>query len=116
MQRLERHVQKLANAAQISFAKRALFHNQNQMLTKMNNEAKVCRSTKSIILKKTKMMSFKDIEIAQATRAAKEVIKGKSKCGRKHKNTTLEANEPEPKVTRIIETPMPWRAPMARMI
>ena len=41
IQRLERHVQKLANAAQISFAERALFYDQNQMLTKINNEAKV---------------------------------------------------------------------------
>ncbi len=41
IQRLERHVQKLANAAQISFAERALLYNQNQMLTTMNNEAKV---------------------------------------------------------------------------
>src|SRR5438045_1897832 len=42
IQHLERHVQKLANATQISFAERALLHDQNQMLTRMNNEAKVC--------------------------------------------------------------------------
>jgi hypothetical protein len=41
IQRLQRHVQKLANAAQISFAECALLHNQNQFLTRMNNEAKV---------------------------------------------------------------------------
>jgi hypothetical protein len=34
-------VQPLPNAAKISFAERALLHNQNQMLTRMNNEAKV---------------------------------------------------------------------------
>jgi hypothetical protein len=38
-------VQKLADAAQISFAERALY-DQNQFLTEMNNEAKVRRSTK----------------------------------------------------------------------
>ena len=47
--RLERHVQKLANAAQTSFAKSALLHDQNQMLIRMNNEAKVRRSTRSIV-------------------------------------------------------------------
>ncbi len=41
IQRLERHIQKLANAAQISFAERALLHDQNQILTRINNEAKV---------------------------------------------------------------------------
>jgi hypothetical protein len=50
--RLERHIQKLANAAQASFAERALLdaerallRDQNQMLMRMNNEAKVRRST-----------------------------------------------------------------------
>ena len=41
IQRLERHVQKLANAAQISFTKRDLLHDRSQMLIRMNNEAKV---------------------------------------------------------------------------
>jgi len=77
IQRLQRHVQKLANAAQISFAERALLHDQNQFLTRINNEAKVRRSTKSVVLGKAKVMSFEDIEVARATRAAKEVIKGK---------------------------------------
>jgi hypothetical protein len=34
-------VQPLPNAAKISFAEPALLHDQNQMLTRMNNEAKV---------------------------------------------------------------------------
>jgi hypothetical protein len=95
IQRLERHVQKLANAAQASFAKRALLHDQNQMLISMNSEAKVRRSTRSIVLGKAKVMSFEDIEVARAARAAKEVIKGKGKRGRKRKSSTLEADEPE---------------------
>jgi hypothetical protein len=41
IQCLERHVQKLAYAAQISFAKHTLLYDQNQMLTRMNNKAKV---------------------------------------------------------------------------
>jgi hypothetical protein len=96
IQRLERHVQKLVDAAQISFAERALLHDQKQMLTRMNNEAKVRRSTKSLVLGQAKVMSFEDIEVARAARAAKEVIKGKGKRGRKRKSAALEADEPEP--------------------
>jgi septum formation inhibitor MinC len=146
IQRLERHVQKLANAAQISFAKRALFYDQNQMLTRINNEAKVRQSTRSIVLGKAKVMSFEDIEVARTARATKEVIKGKGKRGRKRKSaaieadepetepepevaraakgkrgrkrksTAQEADEPEPEVALIIDAPVPWRAPVARMI
>ena len=152
IQRLERHVQKLANAAQISFAERDLLHDRNQMLIRMNNEAKVRRSTRSVVLGKAKVMSFEDIEVARAARAAKEVIKGKGKRGRKRKSAALEeeepetepepevayaakevingrgkrgrkrksaaqeAEEPEPEVARMIDAPVPWRAPVARMI
>jgi hypothetical protein len=101
-QRLERHVQKLAYAAQVSFAERAflraeraLLNNRNQMLTRMNNKAKVRRSTRSVVLGKAKVISFEDIEVARAARAAKHVIKGKGKRGRKRKSAALEAEEPE---------------------
>jgi hypothetical protein len=102
VQRRERYIQKLANAAQASFAERAildaeraLLHDQNQTLISMNNEAKVRRSTRSIVLGKAKVMSFEDIEVARAARAAKEVNKGKGKRGRKRKSTALEEDEPE---------------------
>jgi hypothetical protein len=53
-------------------------------------------------------------------RAAKEVIKGRGKCGRKRKSAAPEADEPEPEpepeVARVIEAPKPWKAPVARMI
>lgn len=54
----------------------------------MNNEVKVRRSIKSLILnkKKGKMMSYEDIEEARATRAAKEIAKGKGKRVRKAKD------------------------------
>ena len=116
IQRLQGHVQKLANAAQISFAERTLLHDQNQMLTRMNNEAKVRQSTRSVVLGKAKVMSFEDIEVARAARAAKEVIKGKGKRGRKRKSAAQEADELEPEVARLMYTPVPWRAPVARMI
>ena len=80
----------------------------------MNNEAKVRRSTRSIVLGKAKVMSFEDIEVARAVRAAKEVIKGKH--SRKRKIAAQEAEEPEPEVARMIDVPVPWRAPVAKMI
>ena len=128
------------------------------MLTRINNEAKVRRLTQSLVLGKAKVMSFEDIEVARAARAAKEVIKGKGKRGRKRKSAALEADEPEvdeqepepeseadsePEVARVAEevingrgkrgrkrkiaadepepevalyTPVPWTAPVARMI
>ena len=101
--RIQRHVQKLANAAQIFLADGALLNNQVQMLTGMNNEAKVRRSTRAVVLGKAKVMSFEDIEVARAARAAKEVIKGKGKRGRKRKSATLEADEPETEVEAVPE-------------
>jgi hypothetical protein len=61
----------------------------------MNNEAKVRRSTRSVILGKAKVMSFEDIEVARAARTAKDVIKGKGKHSRKRKSAILKADEPE---------------------
>ncbi|PMD22059.1 hypothetical protein NA56DRAFT_645267 [Hyaloscypha hepaticicola] len=91
----------------------------------MNNEPKVRRSTKSLVLGTAKVMSFEDIEVARAARAAKEAIKGQGKRGRKRKSAALEAGEPEPdepelelepEVARMIDEPVLWRAPVARMI
>jgi hypothetical protein len=62
----------------------------------MNNEAKVRRSTRSVVVGKAKVMSFEDIEVARAARTAKDVTKGKGKRGRKRKSVALEADEPEP--------------------
>ena len=93
-QRLQRHVQKLANAAQRSFAEGALLRDQNQFLTSMNNKAKVRRSTKSVVLGKAKAISYEDIEEARTKRAPKDATKGKDKRGRKRKSVALEA-EPE---------------------
>ena len=43
-----------------------------------------------------KVMSYEDIEEARATRAAKDVIKGKGKRGQKRKSVVQEPDEPEP--------------------
>jgi hypothetical protein len=62
-------------------------------LFKQNDEAKRRRSTKSIVVGKAKVMSYEDIEKAQAKRA-KEAVKDnaavKGKRSRKRKNSTQE--------------------------
>jgi len=88
-------MQKLANTAQVSFAELALLRDQNQFLMDMNNEAKVRRSTRSVVLGTAKIMSFEDIEEARAKRTAKDALKGKGKRGRKRKSAAVEADEPE---------------------
>ncbi|KAH9206242.1 hypothetical protein DL95DRAFT_416715 [Leptodontidium sp. 2 PMI_412] len=105
-QRLQKRVQKLANAAQVSFAECALLNNRNQFLTKANNEAKVRRLIRSVVLGKAKVMSYQDIEEARAKRAARDIVKSKGKRGRKRKNTEPEASEaePEPEVEVVSST------------
>jgi hypothetical protein len=116
-QRLQRHIQKFANAAQTSFAERALQREQNHFLRKVNNEAKVRRSTKLLVLGKAKVMSYEDLEEARAKRAAKNAAKakGKGKRGRKRKTPAPEADalEPKVKVGRISEALEPVRAPIS---
>jgi hypothetical protein len=130
-QRLQRHLQKLASAAQISFAECALLQDQNRFLSKINNETKVRRSTRSVILGKAKVMSYEDLNEARAKRTAKEkATAGKGKRGRKRKSPAPEAGVLEPKtkvarmseaeparapVAQVSEVAEPWRAPVARM-
>ncbi|CAO2648698.1 Nn.00g079650.m01.CDS01 [Neocucurbitaria sp. VM-36] len=114
---------KLANAAQISFAERALLKDRNRFLFKINNEAKARRLARSIVLGKAKVMSFEDLEEAKARRAAKEEAatkKGQRSC--KRKVLALEADmEPTVKTVRVNEVLEPmnasalWRALAARM-
>ena len=112
-QRLQRHVQKLTNATTLSLAKQNLLRDQNRFLAKINNEAKVRRSTKSKIVGTARVMSYEDLEKARLERAKKEAGKeaadkakkakkakqaltatptadeaavGKKKRGRRHKN------------------------------
>ena len=80
-------MQKLANAAEVSFAQQALDQDQIKLLSKMNDEARTRRKTKSEILGKGKarVMSYEDIEAARAKRAEQEANKqaqGKRKRGR----------------------------------
>jgi len=98
--RLQKWIQKLANAGQSTFAECALLQDQNQLLRKLKNQSKVRRSTKSTILAKGegKVMNFEDIIAARVVRMEKDVIKGKGKHGRKHESIALKANKPNVKV------------------
>ncbi|KFY89000.1 hypothetical protein V500_06013, partial [Pseudogymnoascus sp. VKM F-4518 (FW-2643)] len=95
-QDLARHLQKFVNASQKSFAKGILQEDRIKFLTTINDEAKVRRSTRSLVLGKAKVMSYEDLEEARAKRAEKEAAKeakGKGKRGRKCKSATSEVDE-----------------------
>jgi hypothetical protein len=47
------------------------------MLTRMNNEAKVRRSTGLVVVGKAKVMSYEDIEEARKNRAAEDATKAR---------------------------------------
>ena len=125
-QSLQRHVQKLANATQMSLAKGALQQDQIRFLITINDEAKVRRSTKSMVLGKAKVMSYEDLVAKRAEREAKEQDKAKGKRKRDWKRKSQEeagAPGPKAKVVRLSEAqveedgiaPEPWRAPVAKM-
>ena len=109
-QRLQRHVQKLASAVKISSIQCALLQDQNRFLLKTNNEARVRRSTRSIVLGKAKVMSYKDLEETRARREAKDkATASKGKRGHKHKSPTPEeeaetsSSVPKDKVAQMSE-------------
>jgi hypothetical protein len=95
-QSLQRHVQKLTKGAQRCLVMGALKDDQIQFLNTINNEAKVRRSTKALVLGTAKVMSYGDLEAAREKRAEKDAAKeakGKGKRGWKCKSATLEADE-----------------------
>ncbi len=123
-QSLLRHIQKLTNAAQISFIKGALQRDQIRFLTTINNEAKVRRSTKAVVLGKAKVMSYEDLAAKRAEREAKDQAKveGKGKRGRKRKSP-VEADASEAskgkrvrkaEVVRLDKPPKPARVEWRR--
>ncbi len=103
--RLDKHVQKLTNAANISFAERDLQKEHIGFLRKTNDEAKTRKSTQSNVLGRARVMVHEDLVEARLKRAEKEqgtVAKGKR--GRKRKIQAMEV---------VVEE---QRAPVARMI
>ncbi|KAF1938814.1 hypothetical protein EJ02DRAFT_322967, partial [Clathrospora elynae] len=69
---LQRHLHKLAKAAQLSLAKGALQQNHIRFLLTVNNEAKVRRSTKSLVLGKAKVMGYEELMEAREKRVGKD--------------------------------------------
>ncbi|KAF2650904.1 DDE-domain-containing protein [Lophiostoma macrostomum CBS 122681] len=92
--RHQKLVQKLANAAQISFTQQALDQDHIRFLSKMNDEAKTRRKTKSEILGKARVMSYEDIEAARAKRA-KQTVDKKAKGKRKRRQPQKPTQEAE---------------------
>jgi hypothetical protein len=119
-QSLQRHVLKFSKAAQLSFAKGALQQNHIQLLLKVNDEAKVRRSTKSLVLGTAKVMGYEELQNARAKRAeveaakADKATKAKGKRGRKRTSASLEAEatEPKRKVARARDELAPTLAPV----
>lgn len=103
---LKRHLQKMAKAAHISFAERALLQERARFLLKINNEAKVRRTTRSVMLGKAKVMSYEDLEEARMKRAAKERAAAANKGKGKRKGSVVAADPPMSVL----------RAPVARMM
>jgi REP element-mobilizing transposase RayT len=120
-QDLQRHLQKYAKAAQLSFAEGALQQNHVQLLLKIKDEAKVLRSTKPLILGRAKVMGYNELTKAREKRAETEAAKtaqGKGKRGRKRTSAAPEADaaEPKPKAARVSEArklPVPAKAQSA---
>jgi hypothetical protein len=129
--RLHRLIQKLGKAAQMSFAKGLLQHNHIRFLMTINNEAKVRRSTKAVVLGTARIMSYEDLVEARAKRDKQDAIKeakGKGKRGRKRKAVVPEteaeaeasqAGPAEPTAKKIRRSEgldlEKQRAPVARM-
>lgn len=97
-QKLERHILKLTKADQMFFVKNALQKNQIQFLNTINNEVKVWQLTKSLILEKMKIMSYKNLKkvwVKYADKKTVKEVKDKSKCNWKHKSTALKTDMSE---------------------
>lgn len=82
-QNIQRHLQKLTKGAQTSIARGALQQERIRSLLKTNDEAKVRRTTKSLVLGKAKVMSYGDLVEARAKRAEKDARKIAKKQRRK---------------------------------
>jgi hypothetical protein len=78
-------LQKLANAAQKSFAECALLLDENRLLFEQNNESNCRKSVRSTKVGEANVMSYGDIVKAQAKRDAKEAAAQERKRGAKRR-------------------------------
>jgi hypothetical protein len=84
----KKRLQKLANAAQKSFAECAILLDENRLLVEQNNESNCRKSTRSTVVGNAKAMSYEDIVEAKSRRDAKDAPVVKGKPGRKRKGST----------------------------
>ncbi|KAH7317393.1 hypothetical protein BKA65DRAFT_411205, partial [Rhexocercosporidium sp. MPI-PUGE-AT-0058] len=90
-------------AGQIWLIGGAVQNDQIRFLIIINDEGKVRRKTKPLILRKAKVMSYKDLKEARVKRAEKDTAKkakGKGKRSRKRRSATPEANAAIPVKTK----------------
>ena len=71
-QNLSRHLQKCIKAFQKFSAQNILQKNRIQFLITINNEIKIRRSTKSLMLRKTKIINYENLEKARTKRVVKD--------------------------------------------
>ncbi|KAF1935013.1 hypothetical protein EJ02DRAFT_362433, partial [Clathrospora elynae] len=112
-QHKERLQQKVSHAVQTFLAKNALLRDHNKLLTKINDESKTRRATKSTILGKARVMTWEDLENGRrertekeekkAAKEAREAITGK-KRGRARTSSSADTLEPKAKVARRSDT------------
>ena len=77
-QRLQKLVQKLANATELFFAERALLSGQNEFLAQIHTEAKAPGATKANIIGTSRVMTHADLEKARAECATKDAEQRRS--------------------------------------
>ncbi|KAL5370831.1 hypothetical protein DPSP01_014644 [Paraphaeosphaeria sporulosa] len=82
---LQRHLETFSKAAHLAFSRGILQRDQIRFLMKVNDEAKVRRSTRSEILGTAKVMGFDELEAKRAEREAMKEAKAKAKRVRKRK-------------------------------
>jgi hypothetical protein len=70
--RLQKHVQKLSKAAEVSFVEHTLLEQRNEFLQRTNSEARVRRSTRSKVIGTARVMSYEDLEKARDERALRD--------------------------------------------
>ena len=101
------------------FAERTLLFEENQVLIDQNNEKRHRQSKGAKVAGRAKVMSYEDIEAAQASRAAKEAGRGKRKRARKLTDIPDEEDDfelrQEPQEASKADEPHLGQAPVARM-
>ncbi|KAF2258633.1 hypothetical protein CC78DRAFT_621653 [Lojkania enalia] len=90
---------KVSKTALTFVAKNALLYDQVRFLTKINNEGKSRRETKSTILGTAKVMTYEDLTMARAEHVAKEARQAEIKAKKAAKKAAKQA-------TNVASTPL----------